>query len=336
MATIEEIQRAQQILGGGIQTPSTSRVTQPTPVLASSAQSNLGSLRFATDPKTGLLRPTTVPLPPIFGPQQPEPKEPVIISNLGVQRRGETSKATLMSAEAALRESESVLQRARTFREEQAGKQGIQPQQEAPQLRNITGSPATGTAIEDINRAIVRGGITEDEQTAFNEAKAKERDATLRLAAARDAADRGDTGRLNEMIGLYNQDRTDYLKQIETLRTKLEPLITRRVELGVRGAEEKAVQTQLADLRSQADKFKLETQRQKLAQFEGQTLGFAAGRAGRIEFERSFKIQEMALEEKNLLTRLGLAQEARELEGKTVQEQIVFLRTDFELSLIHI
>jgi len=64
---------------------------------------------------------------------------------------------------------------------------------------------------------------------------------------------------------------------------------------------------------------------------EGQTMGFAGGRASEIDIRAEFKRSRMLLQEKNLLAELGMEQELRKTEAEGVTKQLGYLADDFEL-----
>lgn len=213
------------------------------------------------------------------------------------------------------------------------GKEVLPPGAYTPQtgIMNVTGDAATQALVDSANQMAKSGTMTADTQDALAGVQSKGHDALANLSAAISADKFGDYGTLVARMDAYRQSvkdwqksLSDYVKQTKDYRTKFLGTLAP-------GEEERKLQAQLADLRAKQDAFNLQTEKDKFDEFQGQTLGFAAGRASEIDIKASFKKQEQALEEKNLLTRLGLMQFAREYEGKTLAAQLDFIKDDFDL-----
>lgn len=199
-------------------------------------------------------------------------------------------------------------------------------------LRSVSSSPASSAMVNDINKAISGGvGMTVAEKAGLTKIQQTQDELTEAAAKARAALETRDyksmdywTARADEKRKQYETDLSDYYKSTKDLRAQLATAM-------VPGAKEQELSKKLIDIRSQAERFKLQTEQDKFREFEGQTLGFAGGRANEIDRNASFKNQEFALQEKNLLLSLGLEQAAREMSTKSIEQQLTYLADDFEL-----
>jgi hypothetical protein len=199
-------------------------------------------------------------------------------------------------------------------------------------LRNVSSSPASSAMVNGINGAMSGGiGMTEAEKAGLAGVTSAEDAITEAAAKARAALEAKDyksmdywTAKANENRKIYEDQLSEYYKSTKDLRSALATSM-------VPGAREQELSKKLIDIRGQAERFKLQTQKDKFSEFEGQSLGFAGGRASEIDRLASFKNQEFALDEKNLLLSLGLEQDAREMEGKSIEQQLTHLSEDFDL-----
>ena len=195
-------------------------------------------------------------------------------------------------------------------------------------LKGISSSPAVQGMVSEVNKLAQAGAV---DQTKLDELKRQEAMAMGALASGQTASDTGNyraldfwVNKYNEIRTKYESDLTSYLKESQTLRAKSLALMTptqREVE----------ITKQLTDLRTEIDQYQLETQRKQIAELSGQTIGFALGRGKAIEFDRQFELQSKLLKEKNLLSELGLEQSKREFESKSVDQQLKYIASDFDL-----
>lgn len=199
-------------------------------------------------------------------------------------------------------------------------------------LRNVSSSPGSSAMVSDINKSVSSGvGMTQTEKDGLAKVQATQDALTEASAKARAALESKDyrsmdywTAKAEENRKQYEADLADYYKSTKELRAQLTSALTP-------GAKEQELSKKLVDIRSQADMFKLQTEKDKLSEYEGQSLGFANGRANAIDFKASFKNQEYALQEKNLLLSLGLEQDARKMQGEAAKTGLGFLADDFDL-----
>ena len=196
-------------------------------------------------------------------------------------------------------------------------------------LVGISSSPAVQGMVGEVNKLAQAGAV---DQTKLDTLKQQEAMAMGALANARSSADSNNYRGLDFWVNKYNEIRTQYeadlsayLRESQALRAKSLALMTptqREVEVG----------KQLKDIRMEADNAALDLRKRQEAEFEGQTLQFAQGRAGALGRAESFAVQERLLKERNLLLELNLLTESRQMESKTIDQQLNFLKEDFELS----
>lgn len=194
----------------------------------------------------------------------------------------------------------------------------------------VSGSPATSKMAADINTA-TQNGMTPDERTGLRNLQSSQDAVTTAAAKARAALDAKDYTSMDYWTNKATADRQQYEKQLSDYYEQTKTLRQRVTENLTPSEKEQQLQQQVVDIRGQAEAFKLRTEEDKFREYEGQTLGFAGGRASEIDLRASFKNQEFALKEKNLLLSLGLEQSAREMEGKSIEQQLGYLADDLEL-----
>lgn len=197
-------------------------------------------------------------------------------------------------------------------------------------LRSPSASPVMKTMVDELNNVAKSGKMTANEQSGLNNLQTKQDEITTAAANARSALERRDYTSMDYWTSKANAAKADYEKQITDYFTSVKDLRQQLTKNLTPTEKEQQLKQQLVDLRSQAEQFNLQTEKDKMAEYEGQTLGFARGRAEAIDFKASFAKQEMALKEKNLLLSLGLEQEARKMSKETIEKQLEYLANDYE------
>lgn len=199
-------------------------------------------------------------------------------------------------------------------------------------LRNVSSSPGSSAMVNDLNKAVSGGvGMTSSEQQGLSDLQKTQDELTASAAKARAALESKDYKSMDYWTAKAEADRTKYEQQLSDYYASTKELRSALTNSMIPGANEQALTQKLNDIRSQADQFALQTEQDKFAEYNGQTLGFAGGRAAQIDRKASFKNQEYALKEKNLLLSLGLEQSARKLSGDVATQQLGFLSEDFNL-----
>lgn len=192
-------------------------------------------------------------------------------------------------------------------------------------------SPATQKMATDINNAVGQGGLTAQEKAGLDGLTTTQEGLLAAAAAARTSLESKDypsmdfhTRRAEELQRTLADQLSSYYKETKPLRDRAMAALTP-------GEQEKQLGKKLLDIRGQADQFKEQTEMDKLREYEGQTLGFAGGRASEIDLKAQSRLRTMVAEEKNILLELGLEQEARKMEGQSVEQALNYLHDDFEL-----
>lgn len=195
----------------------------------------------------------------------------------------------------------------------------------------LTGSPASDKIASEINNVISNIGLTKEQQDNINAIQTQQDRITAETAAAREAADKNDFLSMDAAIKRAEEEKTRLQDDLASLFKEIAPLRQQLTQTLTPTEKEKQLSQQLIDLRTAAKQFEIDTQRDKLAEFKGQTQRFAVGRAKEIDLKASFVRQETALKEQNLLLSLGLEQKSREMQALSIEQQLNFIEQDFEL-----
>lgn len=196
---------------------------------------------------------------------------------------------------------------------------------------NAGNNPASTKMRSEISDATSQGGMTADERAGQTALQQSQDAVTTAAAKARAALDSKDYTSMDYWTNKATAAREESEKQLADYYEQTSALRARMTQNMTPSEKEQQLGQQVIDIRSQAEQFKLQTEEDKFREYEGQTMGFAGGRASEIDIRASFKNQELALKEKNLLLSLGLEQGAREMEGKSIEQQLTWLADDLEL-----
>jgi hypothetical protein len=220
------------------------------------------------------------------------------------------------------------------------------PPQTAPtQILNVPPSatnPAQNQLVSNINQTIAN--LTpEQRQTALTGAVSEllnrinqSTNQELVLASkAREAEQDKDYYGLNEATKALKASQQQRLKDLETLQTETSKLRTQYLGTLTPTAEETTLATTIADFQEQMKNYDLETQKLVYGlegQGRGIVSGLVAGQQAKLQQQRALEYQSMAAKESNLLTRLGLLQDARKAQQTALTTGISMLEADNELS----
>jgi len=200
-----------------------------------------------------------------------------------------------------------------------------------PLSKNPSSNPALSSMEKDADSIITSGGMTKEQEDAAKELSATKDKILSDAAAARAALDAGDLGEMDFLLqsiqvqnATYQKQLTDFFNNTKSYRDLIAKSLTP-------SAKEQELGSQLATLKNEITNFKIQTEEDKFREFEGQTLGFAGGRASEIDIRAQFKLQFLAAEYSNVLDELGLAQDLREGQGETAEALLSFAQNDFEL-----
>lgn len=152
---------------------------------------------------------------------------------------------------------------------------------------------------------------------------------------AREAEQTKDYYGLNEATKKLKESQQQRLKDLETLQTETSKLRTQYLGTLSPSAEETTLATTIADFQEQMKNYDLETQKLVYGlegQGRGIVSGLVAGQQAKLQQQRALEYQSMAAKESNLLTRLGLLQDARKAQQTALSTGISMLEADNELS----
>jgi len=198
-------------------------------------------------------------------------------------------------------------------------------------LRAPTNNPAQGQIVNSVNQSIQGGGGTPQDIQNYSNAMDTQNQVFNDMSLAEAAKASGNYSEMDYRIKKAEEGTKALNESLTTLYADMKPLREKQLSLLTPGAREQELAKQVNDIKGQIDQFKIQTEEDKFSEFEGVTMGFAGGRASEIDIRAQFKLQRMATEANTLLTELGLEQDAREMEGKSVEMQIKFLQDNFEL-----
>lgn len=203
-------------------------------------------------------------------------------------------------------------------------------------------NPAQNTIVSNINNTI--NSLTpEQRQTALTGAISEllnrinqSSDQELSLTTkAREAEQTGDYYGLNEATKKLQESQQQRLLDLQALQTETSKLRTQYLGTLTPTAEETTLATTIADFQEQMKNYDLETQKLVYGlegQGRGIVSGLIAGQQAKLQQQRNLEYQSMAAKESNLLTRLGLLQDARKAQQTALTTGISMLEADNELS----
>lgn len=214
-----------------------------------------------------------------------------------------------------------------------------------PQALNVPTSatnPAQNTIVSNINNTI--NSLTpEQRQTALTGAVSEllnrinqSSDQELALTSkAREAEETKDYYGLNEATKKLQESQQQRLLDLQALQTETSKLRTQYLGTLTPTAEETTLATTIADFQEQMKNYSLDTQKLVYGlegQGRGIVSGIVAGQQAKLQQQRALEYQSMTAKESNLLTRLGLLQDARKAQQTALTTGISMLEADNELS----
>jgi hypothetical protein len=224
----------------------------------------------------------------------------------------------------------SISQGGPGFSPEYAASLGYNPSAQAAQV--LAGmSPATQKLAQEIQQAAASGNLTAQQQMGYTNLQTMSDNLKAAQVAAQQAQQSGDYTSMDKYMTFIENQNKLYTDALTKYYQDVAPLRQQMAQSLVPGVKEQNLQTQLASLQNQAQQFKMQTEEDKFNEYQGQTLGFAGGRASEIDIRANFKLQRMALDEANLLSQLGLEQKVREMQGQSAEAQLGYLAEDFNL-----
>ncbi len=203
-------------------------------------------------------------------------------------------------------------------------------------------NPAQNAIVSNVNdtiskltpeqRQVALTGVVSELLNRINQSSDQELSLTTK---AREAEQTGDYYGLNEATKKLQESQQQRLKDLETLQTETSKLRTQYLGTLTPSAEETTLATTIADFQEQMKNYDLETQKLVYGlegQGRGIVSGLVAGQQAKLQQQRNLEYQSMAAKESNLLTRLGLLQDARKAQQTALTTGISMLEADNELS----
>lgn len=205
-----------------------------------------------------------------------------------------------------------------------------------------TTNPAQNTIVSNINNTI--NSLTpEQRQVALSGAISEllsrvnqSSDQELALTSkARESEKEGDYYGLNQATKELQESQKQRLADLQALQTETSKLKTQYLGTLNPTGEETTLATSIADFQEQMKNYSLDTQKLVYGlegQGRGIVSGLVAGQQAKLQQQRALEYQSMAAKESNLLTRLGLLQDARKAQQTALSTGISMLEADNELS----
>ena len=202
-------------------------------------------------------------------------------------------------------------------------------------------NPAQNQLVSNINQTI--SNLTpEQRQTALTGAISEllnrinqSSDQELVLTSkAREAEQDKDYYGLNEATKALKASQQQRIVDLQALQEQMTPLRQQLMATYTPSSEETALSTELADFQQSMKQFDIETQKAVYGlegQGRGIVSGIVSGQQAKLQQQRALDYQSMAAKEANLLTRLGLMQDARKAQQSALTTGLGFLAEDYNL-----
>lgn len=178
-----------------------------------------------------------------------------------------------------------------------------------------------GQANQIISQFQAQGGqLDATSQALLSQINGFQDQKTSLIGKANDQATNGDAKGLNTTTQQLKNLDAQQNETITKLQAQLPSLRNQQTTLLNKSADETTVETQLADLRNQATVDKILTESQQIP-------------LGAITGQNAEKMKLYLAQETNLLTRLGLAQDARKIQQSIVDNKISGIKDDINIQL---
>ena len=221
----------------------------------------------------------------------------------------------------------------------------VQTTQSTQNVLNVQPSatnPAQNQLVSNINQTIANltpeqrktalTGVVSELLNRINQSSDQE---LVLTSKAREAEQEGDYYGLNQATKELQESQKQRLLDLQALQTETSKLRTQYLGTLTPTAEETTLATTIADFQEQMKNYDLETQKLVYGlegQGRGIVSGLVAGQQAKLQQQRNLEYQSMAAKESNLLTRLGLLQDARKAQQTALTTGISMLEADNELS----
>ena len=207
----------------------------------------------------------------------------------------------------------------------------IDPHSGVMLLKPPTNNPAQASIINSVNQGIQSGNASPQDIQNYSSAMDTQGSIFKDISLADAAKQSGNYSEMDFLLKRVADNTKLFNEQLSQLHADQKALREKSLQLMTPGAREQELAKQVTDIKGQIDQFKIQTEEDKFKEYEGQTMGFAGGRASEIDIRAQFKLQRMATEANTLLTELGLEQDARKMQAGATDKQLTYLKDDFEL-----
>jgi len=213
-------------------------------------------------------------------------------------------------------------QTAQTSTPAQTPSSGTQATPPQPIQNTFKDNPALSSAVDQLNATIstFKGEMTPEQQALYNSIKANSERYASSIAEAQSAKESGDVKKFNEKANEAKVASDMRTSEINQLFSDMRGLREKYIESLSPSKAETDIETQLADLRASAE---LGAE----AQYGlGRPLSISTGRAEKV-------LNQGAIQEKNLLARLGIEVKKREAKSEGLKAGLGFLQDDIQLQM---
>jgi len=187
------------------------------------------------------------------------------------------------------------------------------------QSNNQTFNGIVAQANEVINQFLQTGGTLDaTSQKLINQINGVSTKQQQAILEGQNAVQNNDVQGVNQAAATVQQFEQEKQQAVNQLQESLQPLREQYLKTLQKSGTEQDLETQLADLRTSAEKSNIRTESQPIP------MTFIVG-----QNREQMKIYQA--EEANLLAKLGLAQENRQAEQKGLEVEMGFISDDFEL-----
>lgn len=203
-------------------------------------------------------------------------------------------------------------------------------------------NPAQNAIVSSVNstissltpeqRQVALTGVVSELLNRINQSSDQELSLTTK---ARESEQEGDYYALNQATKELQESQKQRLADLQSLQTEISKLKTQYLGTLNPTGEETTLATSIADFQEQMKNYNLDTQKLVYGlegQGRGIVSGLVAGQQAKLQQQRALEYQSMAAKESNLLTRLGLLQDARKAQQTALTTGISMLEADNELS----
>jgi hypothetical protein len=213
--------------------------------------------------------------------------------------------------------------------------------QDALNVQPSATNPAQNQLVNNINQTIAnltpeqrKTALTGAVSELLNRINQSSDQELVLTSKAREAEQDKDYSGLNEATKALKASQQQRIKDLEELQKQIAPLRQQLMATYTPSADEMALSKEIADLQESMKQFDLDTQR-AIYGLEGQgrgiISGIISGQQAKLQQQRALEYQSMAAKEANLLTRLGLMQDARKAQQSALTTGIGLLADDYEL-----